>query len=75
MIGKDVIGSPIFLKFSTFPEVEELTIKYPFKVTEYIFPEPIIKPVILVDCFFFFNIFKILVEEIISPVSILIITK
>ena len=75
MTGTDVTGSPIFLKFSTFPDVGELTIKYPFRVTEYIFPEPMIKPVISVDWFLFFNIFKILVEEIISPVSKLIITN
>ena len=29
MIGADVIGLPIFIKFSTFPDVGELTIKYP----------------------------------------------
>ena len=75
MTGTDVIGLPIFLKFSTFPEVEELIIKYPFKVTEYIFPDPMIKPVILVVCFFSFNIFKILVEEIIFPVFLFKITK
>ena len=33
MTGTDVTGSPIFLKFSTFPEIAELTIKYPFEVT------------------------------------------
>ena len=29
MTGTDVIGSPTFIKFSTFPEIAELTIKYP----------------------------------------------
>ena len=31
-IGEDIIGSPIFLKYSAFPETAELTIKYPFNV-------------------------------------------
>jgi len=75
IIGDDITWSPIFIKYSTFPETGELTIKYPFRVTEYIFPEPMIKPVILVNWFFFFYIFKILVDEIFFPVSILIITK
>ena len=34
IIGEDVTGLPIFLKVSTFPVVAELTIKYPFNVTE-----------------------------------------
>ena len=34
IIGDDITGSPIFLKYSTFPEMGELTIKYPFAVTE-----------------------------------------
>ena len=34
IIGEDITGSPIFLKDSTFPEIGELTIKYPFEVTE-----------------------------------------
>ena len=34
IIGDDITGSPIFLKYSTFPETGELTIKYPFEVTE-----------------------------------------
>ena len=34
MTGTDVIGSPTFMKFSTFPEIAELTIKYPFEVTD-----------------------------------------
>ena len=73
--GDEVTRSPIFLKLSTFPVTAELTIKYPFNVTEYNFSEPIINPDILVFFFLFFNNFKMLVDEIIFSEILFIITK
>ena len=67
-IGGTEISLPIFLKYSVFPDVAELTIKYPLWVNVYNFPEPSIKPDILVSLLFFFKTFKILVDQIISPV-------
>ena len=73
--GADVIFPLIFLEYSTFPVVAELTIKYPFKVTAYIFPEPITKPVTLVSRCFLFKIFNISVDQIIFPEFLSILIK